>query len=211
MPDLGFHCGIKIEAGSIPGCCCRFSTGYRALFGLLTVIVRSALSKDVELLVLRHENQVLRRHIHGRTRRDPADRLWLAALSWLSPRRRWGKFFPITPATLLLWHRHLVSRKWSYTDRRRPGRPGMSPSVKALIARVARENPAWGHKRIQDELARLGYAIARTDRVGDPARRQHPEGPGRAGGSSSPPGLAPSWPATSSRSRPCSRNGYTGR
>jgi putative transposase len=132
----------------------------RALFGLLTVIVRSDLSKEVELLVLRHENQVLRRQIQGRTRWDPADRLWLAALSRLLPRRRWAESFPITPATLLRWHRRLVCRKWSYTDRRRPGRPGMSPSVKALIVRMARENPTWGHKRIQGELARLGYAIA---------------------------------------------------
>ncbi|HEY0693086.1 MAG TPA: helix-turn-helix domain-containing protein [Kribbella sp.] len=61
---------------------------------------------------------------------------------------------------MLRWHRRLVSRKWSYTDRRRPGRPGMSPSMKALIVRMARENPTWGHKRIQGELARLGYAIA---------------------------------------------------
>jgi len=61
----------------------------RALFGLLAVIVRSDLSKDVELIVLRHENQVLRRQVRGRTRWDPADRLWLAALSRLlcaSPR-----------------------------------------------------------------------------------------------------------------------------
>jgi hypothetical protein len=76
----------------------------RALFGLLTVIVRSDLSKDVELLVLRHENQVLRRQIQGRTQWDPADRLWLAALSRLLPRRRWAEFFPITPAMLLRWH-----------------------------------------------------------------------------------------------------------
>jgi putative transposase len=76
------------------------------------------------------------------------------------PRRRWEGVFSITPATLLRWHRRLVCRKWSYTDRRRPGRPGMSPSVKALIVRMARENPTWGHKRIQGELARLGFAIA---------------------------------------------------
>ena len=52
----------------------------RALFGLLALLVRSDLSKDVELLVLRHENQVLRRHLRGRARWDQADRLWLTAL-----------------------------------------------------------------------------------------------------------------------------------
>jgi putative transposase len=77
-------------------------------------------SKDAELLVLRHENAVLRRQI-GRVRYEPADRLWLAALSGLVPRRRWGEVFPVTPATLLAWHRRLVARKWNYRSRRRPG------------------------------------------------------------------------------------------
>jgi putative transposase len=81
------------------------------------------LSKDVELLVLRHENQVLRRQLSGRPRWDEVDRLWLAALSRLVNRRRWTANFPFTPATILRWHRHLVARKWTYADRRRPGRP----------------------------------------------------------------------------------------
>jgi putative transposase len=77
-------------------------------------------SKDVELLVLRHENQVLRRQAGGRPRWDHADRLWLAALSGLVNRGRWTEIFPVTPATVLRWHRHLVVRRWNYTDRRRP-------------------------------------------------------------------------------------------
>jgi hypothetical protein len=82
------------------------------LFGLLAVLVRSGLSKDVELLVLRHENQVLRRQLNGRLLWDPAERLWLAALSRLVSRRRWPQVFPVTPATILRWHRNLVVRKW---------------------------------------------------------------------------------------------------
>jgi putative transposase len=132
----------------------------RCLFGLLAVLVRSDLSKDVELLVLRHENRVLRRQLSGRLRWDHADRLWLAALSGLVSRRRWAQVFPVTPATTLRWHRNLVARKWNYASRRRPGRPSTGTSVKALIVRMARENPAWGHRRIQGELTRLGYAIA---------------------------------------------------
>ena len=132
----------------------------RCLFGLLAVLVRSDLSKDAELLVLRHENQVLRRQLRGRVRWDHADRLWLAALSRLVSRRRWPEVFPVTPATILRWHRNLVARKWDYTSRRRPGRPSTGTSVKALVIRMARENPSWGHRRIQGELARLGHAIA---------------------------------------------------
>ena len=132
----------------------------RCMFGLLAVLVRSDLSKDAELLVLRHENHVLRRQLSGRLRWNHTDRLWLAALSRLVSRRRWPEVFPITPATILRWHRDLVARKWDYTSRRRPGRPSTGTSVKTLVVRMARENPAWGHRRIQGELARLGHAIA---------------------------------------------------
>jgi putative transposase len=115
----------------------------RCLLGLLVVLVRSDLSKDVELLAPRHENQVLRRHLRGRPRWGHADRLLLTALSRLVNRRRWSETLPVTPATILRWHRHLVARKWAYTDRRWPGRPSTGVSVKALILRMARENPAW--------------------------------------------------------------------
>jgi transposase len=73
--------------------------------------------------------------------------------------RRAG-IFPVALATILRWHRSLVAQKWTLTDRRRPGRPSTGASLKTLILRMARENPTWGHRRIQDELARLGYAIA---------------------------------------------------
>ena len=115
----------------------------RCLFGLLAVLVRSDLSKDAELLVLRHENQVLRRQLRGRPRWDHSDRLWLAALSRLVSRRQWPEVFPVTPATILRWHGDLVARKWDYTSWRRQGRPSSGPSIRKLIVRMARENPAW--------------------------------------------------------------------
>ena len=69
----------------------------RGLFGPLAALARSDLSKDAELLVLRHENQVLRRQLGGRLRWDHADRLWLAALSRLVNRRQWPEVFPGHP------------------------------------------------------------------------------------------------------------------
>jgi hypothetical protein len=125
----------------------------KCLLGLLAMLFRSDLSKDAELLVLRHENQVLRRQLRGRLRWDHADRLWLAALSRLVSRRRWPEVFPVTPATILRWHRDLVARKWDYTSRRRPGRPPTGTSVKALVVRMARENPAYVDPGIMWSLA----------------------------------------------------------
>jgi putative transposase len=131
----------------------------RSLLGCLMVLARREVSKDAELLVLRHENAVLRRQI-SRVRYRPADRLWLAALSRLIPRRRWGEMFTVTPATLLAWHRRLVGRKWDYTNRRHPGRPSTAAAIRKLVIRMATDNPAWGHRRVQGELARLGHPIA---------------------------------------------------
>jgi hypothetical protein len=133
----------------------------RCLFGLLAMLVRSDLSKDAELLVLRHENQVLRRQLSGRLRWDHADRLWLAALSRLVSRRRWPEVFPVTPATLLRWHRDLVARKWDYTTRRRPGRPSTGTAVKTLVVRMARENPAYVDLGIMWSLA-AGQVASRS-------------------------------------------------
>ena len=138
------------------------SVGYllvRCLLGGLMVLARREVSKDAELLVLRHENAVLRRQI-GRVRYQPGDRLWLAALSRLIPRRRWGEVFAVTPATLLAWHRRLVTRKWDYTSRRRPGRPSTAAAIRKLVIRMATDNPTWGHRRVQGELVRLGHRIA---------------------------------------------------
>jgi len=90
----------------------------RRLLGCLMVLARGEVSKDAGLLVLRHQNAVLRRQI-GWVRYQPGDRLWLAALSWLIPRRRWGEVFAVTPATLLAWRRRLVAGKWDYTSRLR--------------------------------------------------------------------------------------------
>ena len=86
---------------------------------------RTDLAKDAELLALRHENAVLRRHV-GRVRYEPADRVWLAALARLLPRRRWIEVFAVTPATLLAWHRRLAAKKYDMSKQRKPGLPPTS-------------------------------------------------------------------------------------
>ena len=137
---------------------------YRAACTLLSVpgvLLRRDSAKDAELLVLRHENAVLRRQFKGPVRYEPADRFWLCALSELIPRHRWANVFPVTPGTLLAWHCRLIASKWDHSARRgRNGRPPTVAALRKLVLRLALENPQWGHRRIQGELARLGHSIA---------------------------------------------------
>ena len=129
------------------------------VLGLAVLVFRGDKAKDAKLLVLRHENAVLRRHV-GRVRYDPADRVWFAALARVLPRRRWTDVFPLTPATLLAWHRKLACGKYDTSQRRKPGRPPTVPGVARLVVRLARENPLSGHRRIHGELTKLGVKIA---------------------------------------------------
>jgi putative transposase len=131
----------------------------RRVLGVAVLIFSKDLAKDAELLVLRHENAVLRRHA-GRVRYEPADRMWFAALAWLIPRLRWTGIFPVTPATLLAWHRKLAARRYDTSRRRKPGRPPTGPSIARLVVRLAKENPLWGYRRIHGELTKLGIAVA---------------------------------------------------
>jgi putative transposase len=130
----------------------------RWLFGLVVLVSRGDRAKDAELLVLRHENAVLRRHA-GRVRYDAADRAWFAALALFIPRRRWTGVFPVTPATLLAWHRKLIARKYDTSTRCGPGRPPTVRSIARIAVRLARENPLWGYRRIRGELTKLGATV----------------------------------------------------
>ncbi len=128
----------------------------RRLFELLILFGRSERAKELEILMLRHELQVLRRQV-GRPRLRSADRVLLAALGQLLPRSR--RSFLVQPATLLRWHRALVRRRWTYAGRR-PGRPPLAAQRQELILRLAAENPSWGYKRIQGELVALGMPLS---------------------------------------------------
>jgi putative transposase len=110
----------------------------RRLIGMLLGSLRSQHAKDVEIAVLRHQLNVLRRQVKRPAFR-PADRAILALLSRALPRSHWSTFL-VTPATILRWHRRLVTRKWT-RPYPRCGRPALAEQVVALILRLARENP----------------------------------------------------------------------
>jgi hypothetical protein len=131
----------------------------RRLVGGLALLARSEAAKDAEILVLRHQLAVLQRQV-GRPRLTWADRVMMAALALrLPPARRVGML--VTPATILRWHRRLVARRWTAASCRRAGRPPIPAGVRALVKRLAGENPDGGYRRIHGELAGLGYTVGR--------------------------------------------------
>ena len=126
------------------------------LSGWLVLLARSDTSKDVEILVLRHEVAVLRRQVTG-PKPGWADRAVIAALTRLLPRcLRLHRI--VTPATLLAWHQRLIKNTWTYPST--PGRPPVPEEIRELVRRLARQNPRWGHRRIQGELLGPGPALA---------------------------------------------------
>ena len=129
---------------------------FSKLLGWIVLRTRSDTTKEIEILVLRHQLAVLQRRT-PRPRMSWTDRAVIAALTRLLPvRRRLGLL--VTPATILRWHRRLVARRWT-TQPARPGRPAIPAGLRALVIRLATENPTWGYRRIHGELAGLGYQI----------------------------------------------------
>lgn len=152
----------------------------RLVLDLALVRAPADSARDAELLALRHEVRVLRRH----TRRvpwRPGDRLIFAALSRCVRRTGWH-VFPVRPETLRRWHRALVRREWAAFGRRRgPGRPPLPADVVDLVVRLARETSRWGYRRITGELLKLGHESSATAVRSVLRRRGVPPAPRRAG------------------------------
>ncbi|MFI7644010.1 helix-turn-helix domain-containing protein, partial [Nonomuraea sp. NPDC049400] len=126
------------------------------VFGWLVLLGRGQASKDVEIMVLRHEVAVLQRQV-VRPKPDWADRALLAALARFLPTVLRAHRL-VTPGTLLAWHRRLIKRSWTFPHR--PGRPGTTKEVQELVLRLARENPGWGYRRVHGELVGLGLQVS---------------------------------------------------
>jgi hypothetical protein len=115
----------------------------RRFIELLPALLSVQQGQRVEILVLRHELEILRRQ-QPRPRLEPSDRAWLSLLSRLLPRGRWSIFL-VRPETLLGSHRHMVRRHWTYPNTGN-GRPPVPDDIQSLNVRLAVENPRWGYQ-----------------------------------------------------------------
>jgi len=132
------------------------------LFGWLRLSRRSESWKSAEILLLRHQLTVLQRQVEARPKLRWSDRALIALLLDVIPkRRRGGLRLIVTPETVLRWHRDIVARRWADKCRHKhPGRPRAHRTITVSVLRLAKENPCWGYRRIQGELAGLGIQVA---------------------------------------------------
>ncbi len=133
---------------------------YRFLASVARLAVRSARSKDLQIIVLQHQLNVLRHQVERPAITDD-DRTLLGGIAVALPRpRRQG--WLVTPETLLRWHRRRIACHWTQPPQQRGGWPPASAALRDLIVRRNRQPDLGTHRRIQGELARLGHTTGKT-------------------------------------------------
>ena len=165
----------------------RLAQALALLLDLIWVDRRADRDKDIEILLLRQQLRILQRNKPRVPRVSRWEKLTLIVLvsklttMTSSARARIGQVvLLVKPETLLKWHRELVRRKWTFKQSGRQGRPTISPELKDLILRLAKENPTWGYGKLEGELGKLGYDVGRST-VRDVLKRQQvPPAPERA-------------------------------
>ncbi len=129
------------------------------LFGFLRSLLRSDSDLLLENVALRHQLQVLRRS-NLRPRLRNRDRMLWVWIRRLYPGTWKRHLVVVRPETVVSWHRRGWRLYWTWRSRARFGRPRLSSEVRALIARMASENPTWGTERIRGELLKLGIPVS---------------------------------------------------
>jgi hypothetical protein len=107
------------------------------------------------------ENLALRQQLAVLRRKQPRPRLWASdRFFWLILRRCWPRWKEtlaiVQPEAVIRWHREGFRRYWRWKSRRRAGRPSTTAEIRALVRRMAAENPTWGAPRIHGEIQKLG-------------------------------------------------------
>ena len=139
---------------------------FSVLIGIVSLGRLGDSEKDLEILILRKQLDIMKRKQEKPIKASRAEKLTLAVLTTKlkeltkRPASKLGEILRIfKPETVLGWHRELVRRKWSYKRKNRGGRPQTAKEIEELIVRMAKENSNWGYGKIEGELKKLGYEI----------------------------------------------------
>src|ERR1700759_529384 len=147
------------------------------LWSVLALLFRSRASLDAEILILRHQLNIQRRHLPKRLNFNAMDRLIFVALYRLLPNTIKALTI-VKPDTVVRWHRIGFRSYWPWKSRRRCGRPTVSLEIRRLIREMSIANPLWGAPRIHGELLKLGIEIGQTSVAKYMARRRAPPSQG---------------------------------
>jgi hypothetical protein len=148
------------------------------VWSVLALLFRSRASLEAEILILRHQLNVQRRHLPKRLTLRAMDRLIFVGLYRLVPSTL-DALTLVKPETVVRWHRAGFRSYWRWKSRPRSGRPPVPVEIRRLIREMSIANPRWGAPRIHGELLKLGIEIGQTSSVAKyMARRRGPPSQG---------------------------------
>jgi transposase InsO family protein len=140
-------------------------------------LFRSRASLEAEILVLRHQLNVLRRKAPARVAFSSFDRMIFAGLYALAPGVL-AALQIVKPDTVIRWHRAGFRAYWRWKSRSRGGRPRTTAEIRQLIREMSIANPLWGAPRIHGELRKLGIEVGQTTVAKYMARWRRPPSQG---------------------------------
>ena len=142
---------------------------FSTLLSIINITRLSNQEKDLEILILRQQLSILQRNHYSPIKPKRVEKITLAVLTvrlkgitHRSANQLRDVIRIFQPETILRWHRELVRRKWAYPHKNKGGRPSISKELEELILRLARENPRWGHRKIQGELLKLNFKVSKS-------------------------------------------------
>jgi len=149
----------------------------RLIFGIVSDLLRSRMTLEAEILVLRQQINVLRRAHPKRLRFVSTDRLILGGICRLFP-KMYGALAIVRPETVVRWHRAGFRSYWRWKSKHRCGRPAVTVEIRRLIRQMSVANPLWGAPRIHGELLKLGIDVGQTSVAKYMVRRRGPPSQG---------------------------------
>src|SRR5580704_6224178 len=150
---------------------------YSLVWSVLVLLFRSRVSLEAEILILRHQLNIQRRHLPKRLAFSAMDSLIFVGLYRLAPNTIKALTI-VKPDTVIRWHRAGFRLYWHWKSRRRCGRPTVPLEIRRLIREMSIANPLWGAPRIHGELLKLGIEIGQTSVAKYMARRRDPPSQG---------------------------------